>query len=70
MKNFVSWIGPKQTSEGLVMFSVLAIVNIIEFFTLWTWTNGAIAIFSMVLVAVLYEGGKQFRRAEEDGERG
>ena len=70
MKNFVSWIGPKQTSEGLVLFSVLAIVNIIEFFTLWTWTNGAIAILSMVLVAVLYEGGKQFRRAEEDGERG
>ena len=69
MRRFVNWIGPKQRQEGLFMFSILAIVNLIEFFSFWFWLHGVIAMSSMVLVAVLYEGGKQFRRAEEDGER-
>lgn len=57
--------------EGLIMFSVLAIVNLIEFFTFWFWLHGVLAMVSLVLVAVLYEGGKLTTTEEEnDGQRG
>lgn len=71
MKQIFSWIDAKQRRDGLIMFSVLAIVNLIDFFTFWSWLNGVIAVFSAVLVAVLYEGGKLSTTEEEnDGQRG
>ena len=69
MKQIFSWIDAKQRRDGLIMFSILAIVNLIDFFTFWSWLNGAIAVFSAVLVAVLYEGGKFLTMEEkEDGQ--
>lgn len=69
MKQIFLWIDAKQRRDGLMMFSVLAIVNLIEFFTFWSWLHGAIAVFSAVLVAVLYEGGKFLTTEEkEDGQ--
>lgn len=69
MKQIFSWIDAKQRRDGLIMFSILAIVNLIDFFTFWSWLNGAIAVFSAVLVAVLYEGGKFLTTEEkEDGQ--
>ena len=69
MKQIFSWIDAKQRRDGLIMFSILAIANLIDFFTFWSWLNGAIAVFSAVLVAVLYEGGKFLTTEEkEDGQ--
>ena len=69
MKQIFSWIDAKQRRDGLIMFSILAIANLIDFFTFWSWLNGAIAVFSAVLVAVLYEGGKFLTMEEkEDGQ--